>query len=142
VRVQALGERVYPAVICASVALVAGCGSSSAGDKAVTRDVRRGLVEIRAVHDRKLLQAKLTAIVSRLKSDAAASRDAKRARTLAIRGFEAKLTSVKAEREFYENDSGQVAEATIDAARADKYRTRADALLGQAAAKLGVTGRI
>jgi len=30
--------------------------------------------------------------------------------------------SVRAEREFYENDSGQVAEATKDAARADALR--------------------
>jgi hypothetical protein len=132
--------RARNAALCAGVALVAGCGSSSDGDKAVTRDVRRGLVEVRTVHDRKLLQAKLTAIVASLRREAAASTDARRARALAIRGFEAKLTSVKAEREFYENDSGQVAEATIDAARADKYRKRADALLGRAAAVLGVTG--
>jgi hypothetical protein len=44
---------------------------------------------------------------------------------------------VKAEREFYENDSGEVAEAAIDAARANRFRARADGLLSRAAAALG-----
>ena len=89
------------------------------------------------VHDRKLLQAKLTAIVAKLQRERASSTSMRRARALAIRGFQAKLTSVKAEREFYENDSGEVAEATIDAARANRFQTRADALLARAAAALG-----
>jgi hypothetical protein len=112
---------------CLCMAILTGCGSS--GDATLERDIHRGLAEVRAVHDRKALQAKLTALVAALRRDDARSESARRARALAVRGFEAKLKSVAAEREFYENDSGQVAEATIDAARADRYRRRADALL-------------
>ena len=129
--------RARRAALCVCVAVLAGCGSTAAGDKTVERDIRRGLVEIRSVHDRKLLQAKLTAIVAKLQRERASSTSLRRARALAIRGFQAELTSVKAEREFYENDSGEVAEATIDAARANKFQTRADALLARAAAALG-----
>jgi hypothetical protein len=114
-------------LLCLCLAILSGCGSS--GDATLERDIQRGLAQIQSVHDRKALQAKLTALVAKLRHDDAGSQSARRARALAIRGFEAKLTSVKAEREFYENDSGQVAEATVDAARADKYRKRADELL-------------
>ncbi len=125
------------AVLCSCVVLLAGCGSSSSGDKAVERDVRRGLAQIDTVHDRKALQAKLTALVAKLRADRPTSESKRRARALAVSGFTAKLTSVRAEREFYENDSGQVAEATIDAARADKFRTHADSLLHDAEQALG-----
>jgi hypothetical protein len=117
------------APLCICLALVTGCGSGNPGNASVERDVERGLAEIRSGHDRKTLQAKLTAVVARLRSDEPESDSKRRARTLAIAGFEAKLTSVRAEREFYENDSGQVKEATIDAARADAFRTRAEDLL-------------
>jgi hypothetical protein len=116
-------------------AVFGGCGSSD--DATLERDIERGLAQVRSVHDRETLQAKLTAVVAELRRDHAGSESARRARALAIRGFEAKLTSIKAEREFYENDSGQVAEATNDAARADKYRGRAEALLREAQRALG-----
>jgi hypothetical protein len=117
------------------LAILSGCGSS--GETTLERDIQRGLAQIQSVHDRKALQAKLIALVAKLRHDDAGSKSAQRARALAIRGFEAKLTSVKAEREFYENDSGQVAEATVDAARADKYRQRADELLRAAQQAIG-----
>jgi hypothetical protein len=44
---------------------------------------------------------------------------------------------VAAEREFYENDSGEVAEATKDAARADANRQRSTDLLRAAEQALG-----
>ena len=110
--------------------------------KLVRRQGRRarrseGLAQIDTVHDRKALQAKLTALVAKLRADRPTSESKRRARALAVSGFTAKLTSVRAEREFYENDSGQVAEATIDAARADKFRTHADSLLHDAEQALG-----
>jgi hypothetical protein len=117
------------ACLCAGVAIAAGCGSGSSGEADVERDIRRGLTQIESLHDRKALQAKLTAVVAELRSEAPSSDSARRARGLAIAGFEAKLRSVAAEREFYENDSGQVAEATTDAARADAFGTRANHLL-------------
>lgn len=114
--------------VCVCLAFVAGCGGAS-GDATVERDITRGLTDIQSVHDRKVLQAKLTAVLAKLRRDQANSELKRRARALAIQGFEAKLKSISAEREFYENDNGQVAEATRDAARADAYRARADTLL-------------
>jgi len=119
--------RLVPLCIC--LALVTGCGSGNPGNASVERDVERGLAEIQSGHDRKTVQAKLTAVIARLRSDKPDSDSKRRAKALAIAGFEAKLTSVRAEREFYENDSGQVKEATIDAARADTFRKRAEELL-------------
>jgi hypothetical protein len=113
--------------LCLCTAILCGCGSS--GDATLEHDLQRGLSEIRSVHDRRALQSKLTVLVAKLRRDHAGSESARRARALAVRGFAARVASVEAEREFYENDSGQVAEATIDAARADRYRRRADELL-------------
>jgi hypothetical protein len=123
--------------LVASLALVAGCGSSNSGDANVERGIRRGLAQIESVHDRKALQAKLSAVVAGLRSETPSSNAKRRARALAIAGFEAKLRSVAADREFYENDSGQVAEATKDAARADAFRRRATGLLSAAEQALG-----
>jgi hypothetical protein len=123
--------------VCLSLAFPAGCGSGDSGDARVEHDIRRGLVQIASVHDRKALEAKLAAVVTGLRSESASSESARRARALAIAGFEAKLRSVSAEREFYENDSGQVAEATKDAARADANRKRATDLLRAAEHALG-----
>ena len=125
------------ALCCGWLAVGAGCGPRNSGDANVERDIRRGLADIRSVHDRKALQAKLTAVVARLRGDQASSHSMLRARRLAIAGFEAKLTSVRAEREFDEYDSGQVAEATRDAARADAYRARAEDLLRASEQALG-----
>ncbi len=125
------------ALLCVCLALLAGCGSGNSGDANVERDIRRGLAEIQSIHDRKALQAKLTAVVASLRGDQASSDSKRRARGLAIAGFEAKLKSVRAEREFYENDSGNIAEATRDAARADAYRARAEHLLRASEQALG-----
>jgi hypothetical protein len=125
------------ALLCSCLALLTGCGSDNSGDANVERDIRRGLAEIQSVHDRKALQAKLTAVVASLRGDQPSSDSMRRARGLAIAGFEAKLKSVRAEREFSENDSGQVAEATRDAARADAYRARAEDLLRAAEQAFG-----
>ena len=126
-----------PLAIFLSLALLAGCGSGGSGDARVERDIRRGLAQITSVHDRKTLEVKLAAVVTGLRAESASSDAVRRARALAIAGFDAKLRSVKAEREFYENDSGQVAEATKDAARADANRKRATDLLRAAEQALG-----
>ena len=126
-----------PLAIFLSLAFLAGCGSGGSGDARVERDIRRGLAQITSVHDRKTLEVKLAAVVTGLRAESASSDAVRRARALAIAGFDAKLRSVKAEREFYENDSGQVAEATKDAARADANRKRATDLLRAAEQALG-----
>jgi hypothetical protein len=125
------------AYLCACVALLVGCGSGNSGDANVERDIRRGLAQMQSVRDRKALEAKLTAVVAGLRSETPSTDSKRRARALAIAGFEAKLKSVAADREFYENDSGEVAEATKDAARAGAYQKRAADLLGAAERALG-----
>ena len=120
-----------------SLAFLAGCGSGDSGDARIERDIRRGLVQIASVHDRKALEPKLPPSSPTSVRRSASSDSVRRAQILAIAGFEAKLRSVSAEREFYENDSGEVAEATKDAARADANRKRATDLLGAAEQALG-----
>ncbi len=123
--------------LCLCLAFLAGCGSGDSGDARIERDIRRGLAQIASVHDRKALEPKLAAVVAHLRSEKASSDSVRRAQILAISGFEAKLRSVAAEREFYENDSGEVAEATKDAARADANRQRSTDLLRAAEQALG-----
>ena len=48
----------------------------------------------------------------------------RRGRALAVQGFEATLKGVRSELDFDGNDSGEVAAATRDAARADRYLAR------------------
>ena len=125
------------ALVGCCLAVGAGCRSGDSGDANVERDIRRGRAAIQSIRDRKALQAKLTAVVASLRGDRAPSNSTRRARELAIAGFEAKLKSIRAEREFDEEDSGQVAEATRDAARADAYRARAEDLLRASERALG-----
>ena len=46
-----------------------------------------------------------------------------RARVLAMKGFEATIKGTRSQLDFSENDSGEVAAATRDAERADRYLT-------------------
>jgi len=108
-----------------ALALVAGCGSSSGGGTAdIKQDLLRGVGEIRATQDRHMLYAQLTRIVESLRRDRASTADARRARNLAIQGFEWTLKGTRSQLDFSENDSGNVAAATRDAKRADRYLTR------------------
>src|SRR4029079_14126867 len=90
--------------LCICVVLAAGCGGMS-GNATVERGLSRGLSDIRSTHDRKVLQAKLTALLAELRRDHATSESTRRARALAIRGFAAKLASIAPERALHGNDS-------------------------------------
>ena len=57
---------------------------------------------------------------------------------LALRGFDETLEGIKSQIEFRENDSGQVAEATNDAKRADLYLRRGADHLRAAGRALGI----
>jgi len=109
-----------------ALALVAGCGSSTSGGGTadIKRDLLRGVGEIRARQDRHMLYAELTRILESLRRDRASTADARRARSLAIQGFEWTLKGTRSQLDFSENDSGNVAAATRDAKRADRYLTR------------------
>ena len=63
----------------------------------------------------------------------------RRAKVIAIQGFELTRKGVKYLIAFDENDSGEVAAATRDAANADRYLRRAAARLRAAGRLLGVT---
>jgi hypothetical protein len=116
--------------------LVAGCGSSSS---AVERDLRHGITQIRDTRDTKKLRAELRGTLARLRPDRASGPDERRARALAIRGFEAMLTGLESLIAFYDNDSGNIEAATRDALRANRFRARGARLLR--AAERALDGR-
>src|SRR6266508_4187885 len=76
-----------PALLCVCLALLTGCGSGNSSDANVERDIRRGLAEIQSIHDRKALQAKLTAVVASLRGDQASSDSTPRARRGSVARF-------------------------------------------------------
>lgn len=118
--------------------LVAGCGSSGSGS-AVERDLRRGEAQIRHTRDAKKLRSELRGTLARLRRDAASGAAERRAQALAIRGFEATLGGVQSRIDFIDNDSGNVAAATRDAVRSDRFLTRGARLLR--AAERALEGR-
>jgi hypothetical protein len=115
-------------VVAALLALVlaAGCGSSSS---AVERDLRRGMAQIRNTHDAKKLRTELRGTLARLRRDRASSPAERRARALAIRGFEATLAGVQGRIDFVDNDRGNIEAATRDALRADRGMAKGARLL-------------
>ena len=102
------------------------------------QDLLRGVRQIRASHDRKTLHAGLIRTLTRLRRAQGATASTQRGRELAIQGFEATLKGVQSEIDFEENDSGEVAAATRDAVRADRYLTRGDELVMRGRAALGI----
>ena len=116
--------------------LVAGCGSSSS---AVERDLRRGEAQIRHTRDPKKLRAELRATLARLRRDDASGLAERRARALAIRGFEATLDGLQGRIDFVDNDRGEIEAATRDALRADRGMARGARLLR--AAERALEGR-
>jgi hypothetical protein len=114
--------------------LAAGCGTSTSPDAAIKRDLLRGVAQIRTTHDTKKLYAELGRTLARLRRD----RGSTRAKRLAIEGFELTRKGVKSHLDFEENDSGNVAAATRDAIRADRFLARGATRLRAAGSALGV----
>ena len=124
-----------------AVALAGGCGSAPSGaraDDSIRRDLLSGVGQIRANHDRNKLQTELRRTLASLRSDRPSTATARRARGLAIQGFEATLKGVRSLLDFSENDSGNIAAATRDAKRADRYLTRGANRLRAAGRVLGI----
>jgi hypothetical protein len=128
-------RRRWPAWILL-VAFAAGCGSSP--DASIKRHLLLGVAQIRTTRDRAKLHAELVRTLAGLRRDHASTAAARRARSLAIAGFEATLRGVRSQLDFMENDSGNVAAATRDARRADRYLARGAKLLRAAGAALGI----
>jgi hypothetical protein len=107
-------------------------------DTALKQELLRGVAQIRATHERKKLRAQLTQTLARVRRARASSADGRRARALAIRGFESTLEGVKSLIDFDENDSGNIEAATRDAKRADRYLKRGANELRAAGSALGI----
>jgi hypothetical protein len=125
-----------------ALGLVGGCGPSTSGvgtgDASIRQDLLRGVGQIRTTHDRKKLHAELARVLTSLRSARGSTGSARRARELAIQGFEATLKGIRSQLDFSENDSGNIAAATRDAKRADRYLTRGANRLRAAGRTLGI----
>lgn len=125
--------RTAAAAAALALLLAAGCGSSGS---AVERDLHRGEAQIRHTRDAKKLRSELRATVARLRRDDPSGSAERRARALAIRGLEATLAGVQSRIDFMDSDSGNVAAATRDAIRSDRYLARGARLLRAASRAL------
>jgi hypothetical protein len=123
--------------------LVAGCGSSAPPDASVKRDLLRGVAQIRTTRDKENLHTQLGRTIASLRRDDPSTAAERRAKPLAIEGFEWTRKGVRSLLDFEENDSGNVAAATRDAMRADRFLTRGAKRLRAAGSTLGIrVGRI
>ena len=128
------------------LALAAGCGTAPAerpADSSLERHLLRGVAQIRTTRDKEKLHAELARTLASLRQDRASTAAGRRAKTLAIEGFEWTRKGVRSQLDFEENDSGNVAAATRDAIRADRFLTRGANRLRAAGSLLGVrVGRL
>ena len=125
-----------------ALALAAGCGSSASlvatDDVLIKQELLGGVGRIRAMHDRHKLNAELARILARLGRMRGSAKAARQARVLAIQGFELTMKGTRSQLDFSENDSGEVAAATRDAKRADRYLTLGATRLRAAGRALGI----
>lgn len=122
-----------------SVLALTGCASRSAPDDSVKRDVLQGISQIRGgTHDYQKLRARVARTITRLRQDRAPTAAVRRAKELAIQGFGSTLKGIDSEIAFHENDSGEVAAATRDAARAFRFLKRGASQLRAAGRILGI----
>ena len=132
-------------MVCVVVALAgaAGCGSSTSNagsaEASFERHFRQGLAQVRTTHDRKKLYRDLTRTLASVRRDTPSTAAGRRARRLAIRGFEATRKGVRSLLDFGENDSGNLTAATRDARRADRYLTLGADRLRAAGRTLGIS---
>ena len=130
------------ALCLVGLTLVSGCGSSAPAlaraDLSIEQDLIRGVREIRTTRDRKKLYAELVRLIAHLRRTHGTTVSARRGRELALLGFEATLKGTRSQLDFSENDSGEVAAATRDAKRADRFLRRGANRLRSAGRALGV----
>ena len=124
-----------------ALVLVCGCGSSRSSvtaDAAIKSDLLRGVGDIRSTVDRKTLAVQLQRAIASLRGERGSTAAVERARRTAVEGFELTRTGVGSQIDFSENDSGEVAAATRDARRADRYLGRGADLIRRAGQALGI----
>jgi hypothetical protein len=122
--------------------LAAGCGESMSARTPEPSAVRQALVggtrAIQDTHDRRRLDAAVGRALVRLRGAQASTPRERRAKALAVEGFTMTRKGVKYLIAFDENDSGEVAAATRDAARADHFLRLAARRLRAAGLLLGI----
>jgi hypothetical protein len=120
-----------------ALVLGCGCGSSRSGvrtaDVSVKQDLLRGVEEIQSTHDRQRLDAQLGRIIASLRGERGSTAVVEQARQMALLGFVLTQKGVRSQIDFSENDSGEVAAATRDARRADRF-------LGRGANRIRIAG--
>lgn len=125
-----------------ALVLGCGCGSSRSGSStanvSIKHDLVRGVEEIRSTRDRKTLDSQLGHIVASLRGERGSTAVVERAREDALMGFELTRKGVGSQIDFSENDSGEVAAATRDARRADRYLRRGANRIRMAGLALGI----
>ena len=84
------------------------------------------------------LQVELRRQIRRTRDSAVTTPSDRRARPLALRGFEQTLRAVEHRLSFTNNDSGNIDAATKDAISADRLFARGASLLRAAARELGL----
>jgi len=104
----------------------------------IEQDLLRGVGEIRGTRDREKLHAELVHLLAHLRRAHGTTASARRGREFALREFEATLKGVRSQLDFSENDSGEVAAATRDAKRADRYLRRGASWLRAAGRAFGL----
>lgn len=122
---------------CASAAALLAAAPAQAGDSSLRQAFRAGLTATRPgdFHGRARL---VRQTLERLRHDDASSPSGREGRRLAVGGYLWALWGLRAQIEFVDEDSGQVAEATRDAARADRCWLHAAPRLRAAGKALGV----
>ena len=131
-------------VVCIAVllALCVPAQPAQASDGSVRWTLKTGVAAI-GRYKRERLAPRLVVTIAALRADHATTPPGRDGRALAIDGFRAAQRAVRAELEFYNEDSGRLAEATKDASRADRNWQEAARLLRQAGNALGVpVGRV
>jgi hypothetical protein len=130
------------AVALLATGLAAGCGESKSARTPEPSAVRQALIggtrAIQDTHDRRQLDAAVGRALVRLRRAQASNPRERRAKALAVEGFLMTRKGVKYLIAFDENDSGEVAAATRDAARADHLLRLAARRLRAAGLLLGI----
>ena len=130
------------ACVIVVAALCLAAPAAQASDGSLRWTLHAGLASI-GKYKRERLEPRLVVTLAALRADRASTPPGRDGRSLAIDGFSAALRAVRAELEFYNEDSGRLAEATKDASRADRNWKLAAHLLRQAGNALGVpVGRV
>jgi hypothetical protein len=97
--------------------------------------VAQGISDVERTHDMETLHARLLKTIARLRAVHESTASNRRARALALRGFEETLRGVDSRISLARNDSGKLEAAVRDAINADRA-------LGAGARDLRAAGRV